>query len=217
MRVNTDNAIIREGIHGQYSEWDFAFDAALLKPGSNTITLDQTATPNPNASKGVMYDSIRLELDDSHPFDKSKAPPKPEVSEAPKDEGGITATHPQLLSANRTGVFGVFWDRVRENEQSVDFATVLMIPFCRDSAADIRFHFHLGRVSVNSPSPLKIFDVQGTSVQSDDKTSAVDRETLPCRKNDAEIDQCLECAFSRNHVFVKIASDSKHTLADAGR
>jgi len=86
-RVNTDNAIIREGIHGQYSEWDFAFDAALLKPSGNTITLDQTATPNPNSSKGVEYDSIRLEINDSHPFDKLKAPPKPEVSQAPKDEG----------------------------------------------------------------------------------------------------------------------------------
>lgn len=87
MRVNTDNAIIREGIHGQYSEWDFAFNAALLKPGRNTITLDQTATPAPNAQKGVMYDCIRLELDDSHPFAPSKQPPRPEVSDAPKDEG----------------------------------------------------------------------------------------------------------------------------------
>ena len=87
MRVNTDNAIIREGIHGQYSEWDFIFDASSLKSTGNTIAFDLTATPNPNPAKGVMYDCIRLELDNTRPYDKLKAPPKPEVSQANKDEG----------------------------------------------------------------------------------------------------------------------------------
>jgi rhamnogalacturonan endolyase len=69
-RTAADNAMIRAGIHGQYSEEDFCFDAALLKPGRNTISLEQSAAGN--VQKSVMYDCVRLELDDSQPFDKSK-------------------------------------------------------------------------------------------------------------------------------------------------
>ena len=72
-RTAGDNAMIRAGIHGQYSEPDVVFDAALLKPGRNIIALSQTA--GGNVQKSVMYDCVRLELDDGHPFDKSKVPP----------------------------------------------------------------------------------------------------------------------------------------------
>ncbi len=69
-RTAADNAMIRAGIHGQYSEEDVCFDAALLKPGRNTISLEQSA--GGNVQKSVMYDCIRLELDDSQPFNKTE-------------------------------------------------------------------------------------------------------------------------------------------------
>jgi rhamnogalacturonan endolyase len=55
-----DNAMARAGIHGQYSEWDVKFDAALLKPETNKITLEQREGGSP--WKNVMYDCLRLEL-----------------------------------------------------------------------------------------------------------------------------------------------------------
>jgi rhamnogalacturonan endolyase len=61
-RLGSDNAIIRAGIHGQYSISDIRFDAGLLKPGRNRITLEQTE--GGNSQKGVMYDCIRLEVPD---------------------------------------------------------------------------------------------------------------------------------------------------------
>ncbi len=72
LSTGMDNAMIRAGIHGQYSGQDVVFDAALLKSGTNTIALEQSA--GGNVQKSVMYDCLRLELDDSHPFDKTKAP-----------------------------------------------------------------------------------------------------------------------------------------------
>jgi rhamnogalacturonan endolyase len=71
-RTAADNAMIRAGIHGQYSEEDIPFDAAILKPGRNDIGLSQTAAGN--AQKNVMYDCVRLELDSTHPFDPAKIP-----------------------------------------------------------------------------------------------------------------------------------------------
>lgn len=69
-RTAADNAMIRAGIHGQYSEEDISFDASLLKQGSNTISLEQSA--GGNVQKCVMYDCIRLELDESGPFSPSE-------------------------------------------------------------------------------------------------------------------------------------------------
>jgi len=59
-RFETDNAMMRAGIHGQYSQWDLHFDAALLKPGQNTITLEQQS--GHSAQKSAMYDCLRLEV-----------------------------------------------------------------------------------------------------------------------------------------------------------
>jgi rhamnogalacturonan endolyase len=60
-----DSAMIRAGIHGQYLERDLPFDAGLLKRGGNRITLDQRARGA--AQINVMYDCLRLELDESEP------------------------------------------------------------------------------------------------------------------------------------------------------
>lgn len=59
-RVDTDNAMMRAGIHGQYSEWDVLFAASLLRSGANTITLEQQG--GRTIQRNVMYDCVRLEL-----------------------------------------------------------------------------------------------------------------------------------------------------------
>ena len=52
----------RNGIQGIWYERELAFAAALLLAGENTLTLTVPAGP---VGAGVMYDSLRLELDDS--------------------------------------------------------------------------------------------------------------------------------------------------------
>jgi rhamnogalacturonan endolyase len=55
-----DNAMIREGIHGQYALVKIPFDGALLKTGENKVTL--TLHAGTGNLKNVMYDAVRLEL-----------------------------------------------------------------------------------------------------------------------------------------------------------
>ena len=55
-----DGGIGRNGIHGIWSEHDVAFDASLLKPGTNTIRL---VVPAGSLQSGIMYDYLRLELE----------------------------------------------------------------------------------------------------------------------------------------------------------
>ena len=55
-------SMMRDGIEGTWVERDFNFDAALLKPGQNTIVLTIPAGPVAN---GLCYDVIRLEVDPS--------------------------------------------------------------------------------------------------------------------------------------------------------
>jgi rhamnogalacturonan endolyase len=58
--IGEDNAMMRAGIHGQYAQRDVAFDAQLLKPGANTISLEQRS--GRSQQKNIMYDSLRLEI-----------------------------------------------------------------------------------------------------------------------------------------------------------
>jgi Rhamnogalacturonate lyase family. len=54
------NATInRDGIEGSWVEKDLSFDAALLRPGQNTLTL---TVPAGGLTSGVSYDVVRLEL-----------------------------------------------------------------------------------------------------------------------------------------------------------
>ncbi len=56
------NATInRDGIGGSWSEHDLAFDARLMHAGQNTL---QLTIPAAGLTSGVMYDYLRLELDD---------------------------------------------------------------------------------------------------------------------------------------------------------
>jgi len=55
------SAMQRDGIRAYWIEKDIAFDAQQLKPGENAIELLSHAN---TWSQGVMYDCLRLELDD---------------------------------------------------------------------------------------------------------------------------------------------------------
>jgi len=56
-----DNATIRrDGIAGYWTEKQIAFDAALMKAGSNTLKL---TIPNGGVTSGIEYDYLRLELE----------------------------------------------------------------------------------------------------------------------------------------------------------
>ena len=57
IRYNTDK--------GVWQEQDVRFDAGLLKPGPNELTL---TVPAGDVESGVVWDYLRLELDESHPF-----------------------------------------------------------------------------------------------------------------------------------------------------
>ena len=58
--LTPDSAIGRNGIHGIWSERDVAFDASLLKAGTDTITL---TVPAGTLTAGIIYDYLRLELE----------------------------------------------------------------------------------------------------------------------------------------------------------
>jgi rhamnogalacturonan endolyase len=60
--------IMRDGIAGYWSQRDLAFDASLMKAGQNVMRL---TVPAGSLTSGVIYDYLRLELDES------AAPPKP--------------------------------------------------------------------------------------------------------------------------------------------
>jgi rhamnogalacturonan endolyase len=58
----TTSAMQRDGIRAYWIEKPIAFDGRLLAAGSNTVQLVSHAN---NWSQGVMYDYLRLELNDS--------------------------------------------------------------------------------------------------------------------------------------------------------
>jgi rhamnogalacturonan endolyase len=55
LRYNTDK--------GVWQERSLTFDAALLKPGENQM---QLTVPAGDLTSGVVYDYLRLELDENH-------------------------------------------------------------------------------------------------------------------------------------------------------
>jgi rhamnogalacturonan endolyase len=60
--LHTDSAIGRNGVQGIWYEREFPFDAGLLKQGTNTIRL---TVPAGGGTAGVIYDYLRLELDEN--------------------------------------------------------------------------------------------------------------------------------------------------------
>lgn len=63
-RLIGDGAITRHSIQGIWYERELAFDAALMKKGANVLKLIVPAGP---VNNGVIYDYLRLELDESAP------------------------------------------------------------------------------------------------------------------------------------------------------
>jgi rhamnogalacturonan endolyase len=55
-------SIRRDGIRGYWVEKEVAFDAGLLKAGTNVLKL---TIPPGNVMSGVEYDYLRLELDEA--------------------------------------------------------------------------------------------------------------------------------------------------------
>jgi rhamnogalacturonan endolyase len=59
--VGRNSTVQRDGIAGYWSERDIPFDAALLKAGDNVM---QLTVPAGSLTGGVIYDYLRLELDE---------------------------------------------------------------------------------------------------------------------------------------------------------
>lgn len=63
IKTGHDSAMVRAGIHGQYSLTQIRFNATLFKKGKNQLTLTQRA--GGSLQKCVMYDCLRLEVDET--------------------------------------------------------------------------------------------------------------------------------------------------------
>jgi len=63
------NSTSRDGIGGYWTERDVTFDASILKQGENTITL---TVPSGALTNGIMYDYLRLELNEFYKPDGTK-------------------------------------------------------------------------------------------------------------------------------------------------
>ena len=61
-RLTTDSAIGRNGIQGIWYQRELSFDAALMKSGENVMKL---TVPAGGLTAGVIYDYLRLELDEN--------------------------------------------------------------------------------------------------------------------------------------------------------
>jgi rhamnogalacturonan endolyase len=57
-----NETINRDGIGGTWCERDLVFDASLMKAGQNTLTL---TVPAGGLTSGILYDYLRLELDEN--------------------------------------------------------------------------------------------------------------------------------------------------------
>jgi rhamnogalacturonan endolyase len=59
-----DGVITRHSSQGLWYEREVRFDASLMQAGRNVLTLTVPAGP---VNNGIIYDYLRLELDDSAP------------------------------------------------------------------------------------------------------------------------------------------------------
>lgn len=74
IRPTATNALRYNTDRGQWQERNLTFDATLLKPGENTMTL---TVPAGEVTTGVVYDYLRLELNENYKPDGTPiAPPK---------------------------------------------------------------------------------------------------------------------------------------------
>jgi len=71
-RLRTTNTIRYNSDKGLWQERTLRFDAALLKPGENDMTF---TVPGGDLQSGVVWDYLRLELDENHTFDGAHLAP----------------------------------------------------------------------------------------------------------------------------------------------
>lgn len=64
VQISGDSTLGRNGIQGLWYEREVPFDASLMKAGSNVLTL---TVPGGSLTSGIVYDYLRLELDESAP------------------------------------------------------------------------------------------------------------------------------------------------------
>ena len=76
-RLLGDGAINRHSIQGLWYEREVAFDAALLKAGPNVLTL---TVPGGPINNGVIYDYLRLEIDETTRVAANTHAPIPDAS-----------------------------------------------------------------------------------------------------------------------------------------
>ncbi len=69
IRPTATNALRYNTDRGQWQERDLTFDASLLKPGENTLTL---TVPAGEVTTGVVYDYLRLELNEYYKPDGTR-------------------------------------------------------------------------------------------------------------------------------------------------
>ncbi len=72
IRPTATNALRYNTDRGVWQERDLTFDASLLKPGENTMTL---TVPAGDVTTGVVYDYLRLELNEYYKPDGTPIPP----------------------------------------------------------------------------------------------------------------------------------------------
>jgi rhamnogalacturonan endolyase len=65
LNVTGDSSIVRHNIQGIWFERELALNAALMKRGTNVLTL---TIPSGSLNNGIIYDCVRLELDESNPM-----------------------------------------------------------------------------------------------------------------------------------------------------
>ena len=70
-RLLSDGAIPRHSIQGLWYERELSYDAALMKQGSNVLKLVVPAGP---INSGIIYDYVRLELDDPNSAQAQRVP-----------------------------------------------------------------------------------------------------------------------------------------------
>jgi lysophospholipase L1-like esterase len=85
-----DSAIARHGIRGIWYERELPFDVTLMNQGTNVLTLTVPAGP---VNNGVIYDYVRLELDEPTP-----TPAPAATAPAPRPAAARPALDPSLPS-----------------------------------------------------------------------------------------------------------------------
>ncbi len=91
-RLIGDGAIPRHSIQGIWYEREVSFDAALMKQGTNVLKLVVPAGP---INSGVIYDYVRLELEEPNPAPAQPAP----VNGVPSQADAAATLLPSLFIA----------------------------------------------------------------------------------------------------------------------